>query len=164
MSESYLVTLGTIRASRPLVLQKAAAFLDPTLQFSFPAQTRNPFAIDMYKEAKEFRIPATELTDNGSLLDRLLAFGQGLIGNFGSKVLHDPNHVPVTIEEDVHEILGRGKEKTSYCEKVMVYLLDRNMGNLSGRKLTKLPNLLLQTVCLGLETGNRVLLLLKLLL
>jgi hypothetical protein len=96
------VTLGTVRASRRFVLQiMSATFLGTALQFSFPAKARDPFAIDMDKESKEFRVPATELADDGCLLDGLLAFGQGLIGDFRSVVLHDPNHVPViTIAEE----------------------------------------------------------------
>lgn len=43
-------------------------------------------------------------------------------------------------------------------------LLNGNVGDLAGRKLTKLSNLLLQPIGLFLEAGNQVVLLLDLLL
>ena len=94
LTKCALATLGTVGASDPLVFLDDTTLLGTTLQLSFLAQTRDPLSIDMNKESKELGVPTTELTDNGGLLDRLLALGQGLVGDLGSVVLHDANHVP----------------------------------------------------------------------
>lgn len=101
---SFLLVLGGALAAvigacitLTLVLLHGTALFNPTLQFAFTSQTRDPFPVDVNKITKELGIPTTELTHNGSLLDGLLALGQRLIGDFGTIFLHDANHISVIV-------------------------------------------------------------------
>ena len=99
-SKVYLVddgttALGSIGSSHSLVLHERTTLFNAPLQFSLSPQSWNPFPIDVHKVPKEFWVPTTELADNGGLLDWLLSLGERLVGDFGSVVLHDANHVPV---------------------------------------------------------------------
>lgn len=92
------LALGTVGAGGSLALLNGTALLGTTLEFSLSAQTRNPFSIDMDKEAEELWVPTTELANYGSLLDGLLPLGQGLVGHLRAVLLHDADHVPDDVE------------------------------------------------------------------
>jgi hypothetical protein len=76
--------------------QKKTAFFSATSEFSFPSKLWDPFAVVVEEETKEIRIPATELTHDGSFLYALFPLlGKSLVGDFGSIILHDTDHITI---------------------------------------------------------------------
>jgi len=69
------------------------ALLGASTKFAFPAELGHPLSVDVGEVPKELRIPATELADDGFLLDLVLATGHGLVGDLGPVFLHDAEHV-----------------------------------------------------------------------